>query len=178
MKQLACSFNLVWGTGDHELRSCSVIFLAIFLVFGRFRPFLVLKKGIRQTFFKKWTPLSDSAWKNMQFSFSHHRLKTNIFWLPEQAHRFTGYLISHPGVPPPLPSSCAMTDIPKVKQMILLSNCYLWQFQDSLTWVQVGRGGRKSSTLQIIGVRGFRTHYLGFEGYIRCKLHFSGVRYD
>ena len=29
----------------------------------------------------------------MQFSFSHHRLKTNIFWLPEQAHRFTGYLI-------------------------------------------------------------------------------------
>ena len=34
----------------------------------------------------------------MQFSFSHHRLKINIFWVPEQAHRFTGYLISHPGV--------------------------------------------------------------------------------
>ena len=34
----------------------------------------------------------------MQFSFSHHRLKINILWLPEQAHRFTGYLISDPGV--------------------------------------------------------------------------------
>ncbi len=34
----------------------------------------------------------------MQFSFSHHRLKPNIFWLPEQTHRFTCYLISGPGV--------------------------------------------------------------------------------
>ena len=25
MRQLACSFILVWGTGDHELRSCSVL---------------------------------------------------------------------------------------------------------------------------------------------------------
>ena len=71
-------------------------YLAIFLVFWRFWPFLVPKKGIRQTFFKKWIGLSWSAWKNMQFSFLHHRLKTNIFWLPEQAHQFT----RHPGVPP------------------------------------------------------------------------------
>ena len=73
-------------------------YLAIFLVYWRFGPSLVPKKGIRRTFFKKGTLLSESAWKDIQFSFSHHRLKTNIFWLPEQAHQFACYLISGPAV--------------------------------------------------------------------------------
>ena len=90
-----------WSKKLRQIRyRCSPFFyLAIFLVFWRFWRFLVPKKGIRQTFFKKWILLSCSAWKTMQFSFSHHRLKINILWLPEQAHRFTGYLISHPVVP-------------------------------------------------------------------------------
>ena len=102
----SCWFNaniakttLIWKIQTNQIEVFTFFYLAIFLVFWRFWPFLVPKKGIRQTFFKKWIGLSWSAWKNMQFSFSHHRLKTNIFWLPEQAHRFTGYLISHPGVP-------------------------------------------------------------------------------
>ena len=101
----SCWFNaniakttLIWKIQTNQIEVFTFFYLAIFLVFWRFWPFLVPKKGIRQTFFKKWIPLSWSAWKNMQFSFSHHRLKTNIFWLPEQAHRFTGYLISGPEV--------------------------------------------------------------------------------
>ena len=98
----SCWFNaniakttLIWKIQTNQIEVFTFFYLAIFLVFWRFWPFLVPKKGIRQTFFKKWIGLSWSAWKNMQFSFSHHRLKTNIFWLPEQAHRFTGYLITY-----------------------------------------------------------------------------------
>ena len=101
----SCWFNaniakttLIWKIQTNQIEVFTFFYLAIFLVFWRFWPFLVPKKGIRQTFFKKWILLSCSAWKTMQFSFSHHRLKINIFWVPEQAHRFTGYLISHPGV--------------------------------------------------------------------------------
>ena len=90
--------TLIYKIKINQIEVSPFFYQAISLVFGWFWAFLVLKKGTRQTFFKKGTPLSWSAWKTMQFSFSHHRLKINIFWLPEQAHRFTSYLISHPGV--------------------------------------------------------------------------------
>ena len=88
--------TLISKIKPNEIEVFTFFYLTIFLVFWRFWPFLVPKKGTRQTFFKKGTPLSWSAWKTMQFSFSHHRLKINILWLPEQAHQFTCYLISDP----------------------------------------------------------------------------------